>query len=458
MRITIINPPWQFYNPIKLYPLGLSYLGAMLRKHECHPFSLIDLNVTINEPQNIIKRAINQVENTKPDVVAIICWIVQVPFVLEFVNEYKKRHPEVTIILGGVQASASFTAIMQLCRTDIIVHSEGEETFIDLITTISNDRDLKQVSGISFRQGANIVTTKARKLIADLNGLPFPAYDLLPPIDVYQPLNKRFVFSIVASRGCSHHCQFCSGHAFWRYQRWRSPENVIEEINWLKSWTEVGFIRFEDDDFAINKVWLSKLLTLIEGHLVPFSCLARFDSLDETVIKLLARAGCLEVYHGLESASPRLLKLLQKDVSADVDLTRIKEILNFEVANGIAPTVSAMIGIPTETEQEMQSTIEFLAGLRAIGVKTQLWILTPYPGTDIVKRFGHMISEIDRWKEFNQFDVFSEVARDAYSSLLKKYKSMVPDHWMFKNEAGVVTTGLAYAKSKGRLMGVIDFV
>jgi anaerobic magnesium-protoporphyrin IX monomethyl ester cyclase len=393
-----------------------------------------------------------------PDVIGLTCWTVHAPFVIEFVKEYKKRHPEVFLVLGGIHASSSPQTMMDLCPADAIVHSEGEQTFYDLLCALRNFHVLYGVKGITFRDQGQLVTTGKRSLIKPLDAIPFPQYELLKSIAMYQPLNRKYVFSIVGSRGCVHKCAFCSGNKFWGYQRWRSPQNILEEIRRLKSNYDVGFIRFEDDDLLCNKEWAIQLLNLITGEVPAFSCLARFDSVIFSELpELLARAGCTEIYHGLETTSGRLLAILNKRQSI-LELEQYQEIIGKEVTLGLNPTVSAIIGIPTETESEIYHTVEFLLKLRALGAKTQLWLLTPYPDTEIVEKYKQDLVAIDRWKHFSQFDVFSEAAHEAYGKLIRRYNLIVPDWWMFNNEIGVKKTGEIYTRMQGRVMGVMDFV
>lgn len=458
MRVTLVNPPWQFNNPIKLYPLGLAYLGAYLRESGKDSLSLVDLNAEIRSSKDIIKESLRLVDDTEPDVLGLTCWTVQAPFVVEFVKAYKRLHPTVLIILGGVHASSAAGEILTMSTADIVVHAEGEDTLAELLDCIRAEEVWSDVHGISWRNNDHVIKNEPREFIKDLDVLPFPAYDLLPSLTKYQPMNRNFIVSVVASRGCVHHCSFCSGGSMWRYQRWRSPENVLSEIDWLRSRFGAGLIRFEDDDLLSNRRWSLRLLELLAKKPVPFSCLARIDSMQTDTIDNLVAAGCVEVYHGIETASPRLWQLLGKGMANEVDLAGCKDLVRREVEAGLIPTLSGMIGIPSETESEMRATVDFLGELRTLGAHTQLWILTPYPDTQIVKEYGHCLVQIDRWKEFSQFDVFSQEARSAYGNLLKKYESIVPDDLMFANEAGVRATGKLFLEAKGRLMGVFDFV
>jgi len=476
--VTLVNPPWQFYSPVKLMPLGLSYLGAALREEGRSQVTLLDLNVLISGPKGVLDRATRLVEATKPDVLGLSCTTVQAPFVIEFVRRFKQGNPGVPVLLGGIHASSGAREMLDLCPADVVVHSEGERTLAEVLSVLERDdwtSRLASVSGITYRSGrpsragagteapasssgVAIVTTEARVPIEDLDRLPFPAYDLLPPMARYQPLARKPVFSVMASRGCVHHCAFCSGSRFWHGQRWRSPENVIAEVKWLQSDYDAGFIRFEDDDLLVRRSWADRLLDLTREARVPFSCFARLDTTGPDTVAKLAAAACAEVYHGLESASPRLWGLLRKDMKSGVDLDRCRRLIRLELDAGIIPTVSAIIGIPTETRDEMRGTVDFLAQLRAMGARVQLWILTPYPDTDIVRDWKDHLAEVDRWERFGQFDVFSEAARDAYRGLVSKYRHLVPDFWMFSNEAGVEETGRLLVEARRRLIGAFDFV
>jgi len=392
-------------------------------------------------------------------VLGITCWTVHLLFCLEFVRLYKKRHPDVKIVLGGVHVSFQPEEMMKLCPADIVVRGEGEETLVELIGALDNNRSLDEVQGISFRKDGLVHHTPDRILIKDLDDIPFPAYHLLGPIQRYQPLNRRYVFSIVASRGCPYKCIFCSANKLWRYQRRRSPGNILEEIKWITNTFDVGFIRFEDDDLTANREWALELFGLLKEEAIPFDCLTRIDRVDHELLKAMCDAGCQGIYHGIESASPRLLKLLRKGFPPWVDNQYIKDLITQEVGLGLVPTVSAMIGIPTETKEEVESTFDLMSELRRLGAKTQLWIMTPYPDTDAVLLYKDFLERRDRWRELRQFDIFSSVQRDAYAPLMKKYGALIPDNWIFRNETqGFEEMKALYLKGASRILGEVEFV
>ena len=459
MKLTLIYPPWQFYSPSKLPPLGISYLASQLQHSGFDDVDIADLNLEISDPRNVFKRSVELVEKRNADILGITCWTVHVPFCIEFVKIYKKKYPDVKIIMGGVHASSQPEDIMKLCPVDVIVKGEGEETLIDLVGAFKKNKDLAKVPGISYRKEGAIHHTPDRSLIKNLDNLLFPAYDLLPPVERYQPLNRQYVFSLLSSRGCPYRCIFCSANRLWKIQRRRSPENVLEEIKWLVNTFEGGFIRFEDDTLTINRDWAVKLFTLLKELSINFDCLTRIDKVDSELLKIMFDAGCEGIYHGIESASPRLWKLLRKDFAAWVNIEYIKDLIIEEVSLGLIPTVSAMIGIPTETKEEINLTFDLMCDLKRLGARTQLWIMTPYPDTDAVELHKENLIRIDRWRELKQFDVFSMVPREAYSHQLKKYGALIPDNWMFKNEiTDFQEMKELYLNGASRILGELEFV
>jgi anaerobic magnesium-protoporphyrin IX monomethyl ester cyclase len=459
MKITLVYPPWQFYSPSKLPPLGISYLASQLRHSGFDDVDVVDLNLEISNPRDTFKRSIELVKKRNADILGITCWTVHVPFCIEFVKFYKKKYPDVKIIMGGVHASSQPEDIMKLCPVDIIVRNEGEETFIDLLNTLDDNKEIDGVPGISYRQDGQILHTQDRPLIKILDSIPFPAYDLLAPLEQYQPLNRKYAFSLLASRGCPYRCIFCSANRLWKFQRRRSPENVFEEIKWLANTYEAGFIRFEDDALTINRDWAVKLFTLLKTLPIKFDCLTRIDKVDSNLLKLMLDAGCEGIYHGIESASPRLLNLLRKNFPSWINIEYIQNLITEEVSLGLHPTVSAMIGIPTETKEEINLTFDLMCDLKRLGARTQLWIMTPYPDTDAVEMYKENLIRIDRWREFKQFDVFSMVPREAYARQLKKYGALIPDNWMFKNEiTDFQEMKELYLSGASRILGELEFV
>ena len=459
MRIILVYPPWQFYSPSKLHPLGVAYLASELIHSGFDNVDIVDLNYEISDPKNVFSHAMEVVEKKNADILGLTCWTVHLPFCIEFVRIYKRKYPAVRIVLGGIHASSQPEELMKLCPVDIIVRGEGEETITDLLRAIEKNKDLGEIPGISYRRDGAIHHTQDRPLIKNLDDIPFPAYHLLRPIEEYQPLNRKFVFSILASRGCIYRCIFCSTNRLWKSLRRRSPENILKEIKWLGNKYDVGFLRFEDDDLTIDRDWAMNLFHLLKQLSIHFDCLTRVDKVDFDLLKMMVDAGCEGIYHGIESASPRLWKILRKGFPSWMTIDHIKNLIKDEIGLGLKPTVSAMIGIPTETKEEVMQTFDLMCDLKRLGAKTQLWIMTPYPDTEAVDLYSDKLIKIDRWKEFRQFDVFSAAPREAYANLIKKYAALVPDNWIFMNDIAEFREMKAlYLNGASRILGELEFV
>ena len=105
MKVTLVYPPWQFYSPSKLYPMGVGYLAAELLRAGFENTEIVDLNYEISDTQDVFKKALDLVEKRNPDILGITCWTVHLPFCLEFVSLYKKKHPGVKIMKSaGISA------------------------------------------------------------------------------------------------------------------------------------------------------------------------------------------------------------------------------------------------------------------------------------------------------------------------------------------------------------------
>jgi radical SAM superfamily enzyme YgiQ (UPF0313 family) len=245
----------------------------------------------------------------------------------------------------------------------------------------------------------------------------------------------------------------------WKFQRRRRPEHILKEIAWLSEHYALGFLRFEDDSLTMKRDWAIDLFRGLKPLQIPFDCLTRIDKVDPELLKLMAEAGGEGIYHGIESSSERLWTVLRKGFPPEMTLDLIRDRISTEIRLGLNPTVSAMIGIPTETEEEVKQTFAFMGDLRRLGAKTQLWMMTPYPDTEAVSRYKDQLVRFDRWKELKQFDVFSAIPREAYASVIKRYKSILPDYWVFKNEIREFRRMKAlYLEGASKILGEVEFV
>ena len=166
---------------------------------------------------------------------------------------------------------------------DFVVYGEGEVTASELVKAVEEERDLKNITGLCFRDGEDLVVNRPREPIADLDSLPRPALDLAMPIRRYpgaNPVGARPSIQIMASRGCPFQCTFCS-HSVWeRRLRLRNPESILDEVEGLWKDFKVREVFFQDDTFNVKRDWFEAICNgIIDRGLnrkddlpIPVSC------------------------------------------------------------------------------------------------------------------------------------------------------------------------------------------
>ncbi|HEU5322898.1 MAG TPA: radical SAM protein, partial [Methylomirabilota bacterium] len=287
--------------------------------------------------------------------------------------------PALPILLGGPHATILDRPILErFPQFDVVVRHEAELTLPPLLEALPR-RDLASVPGITFRRGADLVATPGEPLIADLDTLPWPAYDHYPLADL-----RLDSLRVEAGRGCPFHCTFCSTASFFgRRYRLKSAARICAEMDHLHARYGVPHFSLTHDLFTVNR---AKVLEFCE-HVAPrgysWSCSARMDCVDPELLERMRAAGCRSIYYGVETGSPRMQKLVQKRQ----DLSLVEPTLDTAHRLGLFSTVSMITGYPQEEAADQAATLD-LAGrcvFRDPGeILVQLHLLTPEPGTQLL--------------------------------------------------------------------------
>lgn len=213
--------------------------------------------------------------------------------------------PNIVTVLGGCHITFLPEETVSSCPAiDVGVIGEGEVTMLDLMHSIENGRSLDAVDGVVIRDEGKIRKTRPRRLIEDLDTLPFPARHLLP-MEKYAALGEMTpIGNVITSRGCPFRCIFCaSSRLYGNTFRARSPENVFEEVSELVDKYRINFIEFVDDTFTINKKRSFRLAELLRKLDVSWAFGSRVDTVSSELLKAFRRAGAIVFYMGIESAS-----------------------------------------------------------------------------------------------------------------------------------------------------------
>jgi radical SAM superfamily enzyme YgiQ (UPF0313 family) len=237
--------------------------------------------------------------------------------------------------------------------------------------------DLSHVKGLVWRRGAEIARNPDRNFIPNLDDLPLPLHHLLP-LDKYRtPVLKGSYQFIVTSRGCTAGCIYCIKHVSYQAGlRLRSPENVIAEIKMLYD-LGVKNIHMYADLFTANRdqvMGICKLL-IANNLKINFTCNSRVDYVDEEMLHMMAKAGCSVISWGIESANEDILKKARKGTTAE----RARKSLRYAKDAGIRNLGYFIIGLPGETRETIQETIDFS---KELPLDLAIFhIAAPYPGT-----------------------------------------------------------------------------
>lgn len=391
MKVVLCNPPQPVSFFPKIPPLGIAYLGALLREHG-HDVMLYDFNIQLKSPfsHSDIVDAASTIASEEPDLVGVSCWAMCMPFVSEFVSAYKQQCNGL-VGLGGPYPSLAPVETLQI-EADFCVVGEGELPLLDII---DNPETFSCVDNVCFRSGTTIICNKNRSECYPLDDLPYPALDLLPPIEQYQNIKDdywymekpTYEFPIMGGRGCAYQCTFCSTRKIWTQYRRRNPHAIVEEISLLvKEYGDV-FIDFQDDMFTLNKSWVTSICNLLlrENVEITWSCCTRVDCVNDELLTLMKEAGCTNMDLGIESINDHVLRYIRKGYTAK----DVKKGLSAIINHGIHSETTYIVNLPIETKEDILKTIAFGEKSLTEGVsEVTFYLLTPYPGIDVIKEHG----------------------------------------------------------------------
>jgi len=285
------------------------------------------------------------------------------PFTILCARELKSRHPDCTVVLGGVGPSPVYREIAEAFPfIDSVVEGEGELPMLDLMR-------------------GNLVRLSPRRIIRDLDTLPLPAYSLLD-FELYDAAP-----SIITSRGCPYRCTFCTEpHNFGGVVRFRSIESVIEEIKLLHSLSGREMFLFQDDILPLEHSRFRALMKALRD--LPFSiewkCFSRVDLIDENLMREMAESGCVQVRYGIESGSNTTLKRIRKGFTIE----EAYEVVKKSVRHFPSVHAAFMWGFPFEDVTEFEATLDWVSRFEEADVTVLLFDFSPLPGCEIYKEFS----------------------------------------------------------------------
>jgi radical SAM superfamily enzyme YgiQ (UPF0313 family) len=302
---------------------------------------------------------------------------------LSFCRELKARIPGLVLTLVGTHPSVCGEKILEVCpAVDAVAAGEYELTVLDIARRLSGKKTWDDVPGIVVRKGEGAVRTPARPFIENLDALPFVSRiyrEYLPIEKYYFSLARHPMMMLITGRGCPNRCFFCvypqTMHGT-RY-RFRSPENVVEELKFIRAeLPQIREIVFEDDTFTADGARVTELCRRIReaGIRLRWFANVRADTPFE-VLREMKRAGFSRCAVGFESGDPAMLEAMGKGITLEQSLAFKKNCDRL----GILVHGCFMVGFPGETKESMEKTFELAERLRCDSA--QFYPVFPYPGT-----------------------------------------------------------------------------
>jgi len=362
---------------VHIPPVGLMYVASSARRH--NPDVQIEILETSLDGRSDEALAAKLLDY-RPDVVGIRS-ISLFEDELKRVAELTRSVLDIPIVAGGPIATARRGAVLQaIPAIDLLVVGEGELAFSRLLSGTATN-------GLVFRHGSKIVDLGDSDIVDNLDELPFPDYSLVD-LGRYQEhlsyaYNHRRQGVLLTSRGCPFLCTYCNTFA-GKTARLRSAENVVAEMEQMSREHAIDDFYVVDDIFNMDRkrtaAIFRKIIDLGKDWHLYFVNGLRADIMTRELVDLMADAGTAWVTYAVESGSPRIQKLVKKDMR----LAKAAEIINYSQDRGMVVNVNTMYGFPTETPADAQLTLDYLAQLHMPSLLPYHFCLRGYDGCEIV--------------------------------------------------------------------------
>ena len=347
-KILLIQVPFPFGNHRhkKILPMNLLYLAGYVLKENPNVLTRVldgqvhDLN--LSEMKSLIAQRYW-------DIIGIGYWTGQASVAFEL-SKFIKKETGSLLVHGGVHPTLCPEEAAEYC--DIVVRGEGEETFAEIIRLFPEREKIFKIPGLAFQTANGLKVNAPRPLIKNLNDVPFPAFNLIPNLKIYDsPMHVTggLRVPLIGSRGCPYTCTFCSSPLIWEKKvRWRSASNIVDEMEEVIRSYGITQFHFWDDNIMLNRRYIEELCGEIKKrHLKINWCgLTRASHVNKfkEVLPVMKESGCVGIEIGIESFTEESTDIVRKGEGTQ---EMIDASCNMEKA-GIAPLYTHMLFNPGE--------------------------------------------------------------------------------------------------------------
>ena len=387
----------------KSEPLSLLYIATFLnnRGHKAEVLDCEAEGISFEELENHIRK-------NNYDVVGVAMLTPMYSQSLEVCKIAKRVNPNIKVIVGGSHPTLRPLDTAKEPNIDVAAIGEAEETFLQVLDAWKNNKPLKNIKGIAYRENGNPVQTPPAEKIQDLDHFPIPDRSLIN-MKLYRPSASYYkqlpAYTMVTTRGCPYRCTFCAT-AKTGY-RMHSVSRVIEEMKILVEKYHAKEILIRDDTFTLNRKRTVELCeAIIQSGLnkkVRWDSITRANLVDYELLKLMKKAGCWGMHFGVEGGTQKLIDSIKKDTKIEI----IRNAFKLCKKVGIETRAYMMLGLPGSTREDDMDTINFAKDINPDWA--QFTICTPYPGTqmyDELTKAGELIS--NNWDSYQTWSGYSE--------------------------------------------------
>jgi anaerobic magnesium-protoporphyrin IX monomethyl ester cyclase len=395
-------------------PLGTLYAAALLQHFG---ISVAVFDTMLNDPAEGFRSAL---EKHQPRIVVVyednfnflskMC-LTRMREVAYDILDATQKVGAMAIVNGSDASDHALDYLQRGFRCVLL--GEAEWTLLDVVQSLlSNDAaTFTHIQGLAVlgEQRNKVFRTGTRRLMRDLDALPFPARELVnlgQYEESWKSAHGYFSTNIVASRGCPYRCNWCAKPIYGDAFSMRSAASVAEEMRLLKHEHHAEHLWFADDIFGLQAKWVTDLAEHVErlDAVLPFKMQSRVDLMTRTTVRALRRAGCAEVWMGVESGSQKILDAMDKGTHVE-QFAIARENLRDE---GIRACYFLQFGYPGETCEDIQKTVEMVRATQPddVGVSVSY----PLPGTKFFERVKMQIGQKTNWSESDDLSMMFQGA------------------------------------------------
>jgi radical SAM superfamily enzyme YgiQ (UPF0313 family) len=337
--------------------------------------------VNQSRPDNPVWQELRRVlQDVRPDVIGITALTASFPSALRVAAVVKEECPDCKTVIGGPHPNALPTEVAQMPNLDAVVFGEGEQTLMELLDAWRVGTPIVGMAGVATQSQGQVIKGPDREFVENLDELGWPTKGVV--YDNHGLLTRDNFGLVMWSRGCPYDCDFCASPSLWtRRMRWRTPRDMAAEMLAIHKEYDTRYFSFEDDTFSVNRARTMELVDEIIKTGLPtvpgfrWTCNTRPDRVDEELLVHMKEAGCAAVAIGIESGNPRMLKKMIKAFTVE----QVREAIHLIKKVGMISSGQFLIGMPTETEEEMWDTVKLADELECESV--MLSVATPLPAT-----------------------------------------------------------------------------